>query len=122
MLLILTYSSRWALTTSEYSTTIATGDSRVPVDRGHAQACLVRLALPQAILAVLALTSYHVQIITRQASAYPLWYLWLASCLLREGKRGRGESCFVKPGHLLHGMVLYGVIQASLFASFLPPA
>ena len=38
-----------------------------------------RLALPQLILAGLALTSYHVQIITRQSSGYPYWYIWLAA-------------------------------------------
>ena len=34
------------------------------------------LALPQVTLAVLALTSYHVQIINRLSSGYVVWYWW----------------------------------------------
>ncbi|EEP80446.1 predicted protein [Uncinocarpus reesii 1704] len=83
------------------------------------QACLARLALPPAMLAVLAITSYHVQIINRVASGYPVLYWWLASAFLGYGSK---ESYLLKPRHVLSGMVMYGIVQASLFASFLPPA
>lgn len=71
------------------------------------------LALPQLALAVLGLTSYHVQIITRLSSGYPLWYIWLAVKIQEE------------PRHIsviVRWMGIYALIQAGLYASFLPPA
>ncbi|KPI37825.1 GPI mannosyltransferase 2 [Cyphellophora attinorum] len=68
------------------------------------------LAIPQLILAVLALTTYHVQIITRIASGYPWWYIWLAA------ERPRSVKTAVR------WMALYALIQGGLYASFLPPA
>ena len=74
---------------------------------------IATLALPQLVLAILALTSYHVQIITRLSSGYPLWYIWLAVKLQDEPKMAAG---------VVRWMVLYGLIQAGLYACFLPPA
>ncbi|TLS24090.1 hypothetical protein PpBr36_08514 [Pyricularia pennisetigena] len=74
------------------------------------------LAAAQMILAVMALTSYHVQIITRLSSGYPVWYWWLAQLLAGDknaGGFGQGVVTF---------MVMYAAIQAVLFSSFLPPA
>lgn len=71
------------------------------------------LALPQLSLAILALVSYHVQIITRLASGYPLWYIWLAHQTVKGGTR---------PSATIRWMVIYALIQAGLYASFLPPA
>jgi GPI mannosyltransferase 2 len=71
------------------------------------------LALPQLVLAILALTSYHVQIITRLASGYPLWYIWLAVKLQQQPS---------KVWWVIRWMVLYALIQAGLYACFLPPA
>lgn len=80
-------------------------------------ALLFRLALPQLTLAVLALTSFHVQIITRISSGYPLWYLVLA----REITDGNTNNArFAK--WTVRWMVMYALIQGVLFASFLPPA
>ncbi|KFY88662.1 hypothetical protein V500_06203 [Pseudogymnoascus sp. VKM F-4518 (FW-2643)] len=84
------------------------------------------LAYPQLVLAVLAITNYHVQIITRLASASPVWYLWLAYSLLDAGQadgksKARGISSGWEGGVVMY-MVMYGLIQAVLFASFLPPA
>jgi phosphatidylinositol glycan class V len=71
-------------------------------------------AIGQVLLALLAVTSYHVQIITRISSGYPLWYWWLASVLSgRKTSVGKAVLMF---------MVMYASIQAALFASFLPPA
>ncbi|KAL8703578.1 MAG: hypothetical protein Q9201_003251 [Fulgogasparrea decipioides] len=79
------------------------------------------LAIPQLILAILALTIYHVQIITRLSSGYPLWYWWLASKIVdKESIRYAGFDISVKT--VVRWMVLYAFIQASLFAAFLPPA
>ena len=80
------------------------------------------LAVPQIVLALLALTTYHVQIITRLSSAYPIWYWWLASLVANRGRVrlfGRGRSA---ASILIQWMVIYGMIQTGLFASFLPPA
>lgn len=81
-----------------------------------------RIALPQLVLAILALTNYHVQIITRLSSAYPVWYWWLACSIVSDGsqKESRGEC--TRPGLVSRWMVMYAMIQGGLFASFLPPA
>lgn len=73
------------------------------------------LAIPQLVLALLALTSYHVQIITRISSGYPLWYIWLAARICSNSSLGTSKAIF-------RWMVLYATIQAGLYASFLPPA
>lgn len=69
----------------------------------------------QTFVALLAITNYHVQIISRISSGYIVWYWWIASCILDEKKRrlGLGVAIF---------FVMYAGIQGSLFASFLPPA
>ncbi|KAG7431904.1 GPI mannosyltransferase 2 [Fusarium oxysporum f. sp. raphani] len=52
---------------------------------------LVRtLAAVQTLLAVLAITNYHVQIISRISSAYPVWYWWVASCLMDSQRQNLG--------------------------------
>lgn len=84
---------------------------------------LIRLAVPQGLLAVMAFTSYHVQIVNRISSGYPLWY-WYLVCLVVS--RVTKPPAKAKPTRLfaiaVHGMVIYGLIQAVLFGSFLPPA
>lgn len=81
-----------------------------------------RLLIPQLLLAVLALTNYHVQIINRISSGYPIWYWWLAWITLDNhkfpflGKHLRSASLVVR------SMVVYALIQGGLFTSFLPPA
>ncbi len=90
--------------------------------RDFARGILRRFALPQFILAVLALTSYHVQIITRLASGYPVWYWWLALLMVDQhetnlfGRRWNTSKIWVR------WIVFYATIQGGLFASFLPPA
>ncbi|KIV98160.1 hypothetical protein PV10_01840 [Exophiala mesophila] len=74
---------------------------------------VVALALPQLLIAILALTSYHVQIITRLSSGYPLWYIWLASQM---------ESRAQMTQITIRWMVVYALLQAGLYAGFLPPA
>jgi GPI mannosyltransferase 2 len=72
------------------------------------------MSAAQILLAVLAFTSYHVQIITRISSAYPVWYWWVARCL-------GGERSALGKG-IVKFMVMYALIQGVLYASFLPPA
>lgn len=80
------------------------------------------MAAAQVLLSVLTLTSYHVQIITRLASGYPLWYWWLAGQLVKGQKPGDGAKGGFSGSGFVVFMVMYASIQAVLFASFLPPA
>jgi GPI mannosyltransferase 2 len=80
------------------------------------------MAIPQLVLAALALTSYHVQIVTRLSSGYPLWILWLASIILGDHKSDLLERKWRLGTALTRWIVLYALIQGGLFASFLPPA
>ncbi|KAI1178328.1 GPI mannosyltransferase 2 [Nemania sp. FL0916] len=73
------------------------------------------MAVAQLILTALAITTYHVQIITRISSGYPLWYLWLAKLLSDNKTASTGKN-------IVLFMVMYASIQGALFASFLPPA
>lgn len=81
---------------------------------------LTRLAIPQGILAVMAFTSYHVQIINRISSGYPLWYWFLVTSAVDI------ETSSLKKSRALvvavYGMVAYALVQGVLFGSFLPPA
>lgn len=70
------------------------------------------MAVAQLLLVAMTLITAHVQIITRISSAYPVWLWYLAASL----QEGRNIGIFVK------FMVLYSIVQTSLYASFLPPA
>ena len=81
-----------------------------------------RFAIPQIVLATLALTSYHVQIINRLSSGYPVWYWWLASLILKERKSSFWGMKFYYTCIITRWLVIYAMVQGGLFASFLPPA
>ncbi|KAI1100073.1 glycosyltransferase family 76 protein [Jackrogersella minutella] len=85
------------------------------VDSSHLLLLVRSMALSQLVLAILAITNYHVQIITRISSGYPLWYLWLARLLANKDTSKFGSN-------VIRFMVMYAAIQGALFASFLPPA
>jgi phosphatidylinositol glycan class V len=72
-----------------------------------------RLAVPQLAVAALAVTSFHVQIVNRISSGYPLWYMHLA--------RGVGKD-EVGARRWVRAMAIYSLVQGALFAAFLPPA
>jgi phosphatidylinositol glycan class V len=80
------------------------------------------LALPQLVLAIAAITSFHVQIVNRLASGYPTWYLMVATWLVDQD----GFLDSVKSRHrsqwVIRGMLVYAMTQGMLFANFLPPA
>lgn len=110
----------------------------------HMEQILQRIAIPQLILAIMAAVSFHVQIINRISSGYPLWYIALAICLcafqerLRNrdipAKRTKSTGAKSNGSLLLHilrpsslpwivrGMVVYAIVQGGLYACFLPPA
>ena len=80
------------------------------------------LAIPQVALVLLALTTYHVQIITRLASGYPVWYWWLASLVIEDHKTCILGYRLGTADLVMKWIIMYAVIQGGLFASFLPPA
>lgn len=81
---------------------------------------LFRLAVPQGLLAIMAFTSYHVQIINRISSGYPLWYWWLVSTAMDSLQDSRKSRRVLSVA--AQAMVGYALIQGVLFGSFLPPA
>ena len=79
--------------------------------------------MPQIALALLGLTTYHVQVITRLSSGYPVWYWWLAHFIIEDARVIATPQECIKVGLVVtRWMVMYAVIQGGLFASFLPPA
>jgi GPI mannosyltransferase 2 len=70
----------------------------------------------------MALLSYHVQVITRLSSGYPLWNIWLISSIEASGRKDVVESYDFRPKTIVRWMVIYAMVQGALFASFLPPA
>lgn len=127
MLWLLVYSSVTVLRTSYAQPlhgrpvphTIHTIDSK----RALPVTCnLPELALPQLLLACAAATSFHVQIVNRIASGYPIWYLTVATWLVdrQPGRQAEKRADF---GQLaIRAMVMYSMIQGTLFSNFLPPA
>lgn len=85
------------------------------VDGARLRLVVRSMVFTQVLLVGLAITNYHVQIITRLSSGYPAWYWWVAACLRSPKTRDLGSGLVVF-------MVMYALIQAVLFASFLPPA
>ena len=111
---MLLVSSVWAWTYSTPSISATTTNSRTGAifDRKS----LIRLAMPQVVLALAAFTSYHVQIINRLSSGYPLWYIWIASMVASPSEQRRTAKLMVR------SVAIYAIFQGGLFASFLPPA
>jgi phosphatidylinositol glycan class V len=99
-----------------------TGDTPDSKHKPPVTCDLPELALPQLVLALAAATSFHVQIINRVASGYPLWYLTVAAWLVDE-RAGHQVNAQTGLGQwAVRAMILYSMIQGMLFANFLPPA
>ncbi|KAK6336529.1 ER membrane glycoprotein subunit of the GPI transamidase complex-like protein [Orbilia brochopaga] len=102
---------------------------------------LFRLTVPQLLLATMAITNYHVQIITRLSSGLPMWYVVTAAALIQtttadtevseskdtsseSGKTGdetdNTDASWCRPA--IHFFLGYQVVQAVLYGGFLPPA
>ncbi|EDU45170.1 GPI mannosyltransferase 2 [Pyrenophora tritici-repentis] len=80
------------------------------------------LALPQLLLAITAVTSFHIQIVNRIASGYPMWYLVIAQWLVDSQSTGRTEKPSPKAQWIIRGFIVYSLVQGMLYANFLPPA
>lgn len=83
---------------------------------------LPQLALPQLVLTVTAATSFHVQVINRISSGYPMWYFTIATWILSQEKSQSQGNRNTGWEWLVRGMIMYPVVQGVLYASFLPPA
>ncbi|KAJ6108214.1 hypothetical protein N7523_009537 [Penicillium sp. IBT 18751x] len=117
VLVIMCQSSLWAM---KAPSTLRSGSRDHSPSSVSPGSMLFRLAVPQGLLAVMALTSYHVQIVNRISSGYPVWYWYLVSSAMDsfqdhlKGRRGLVNAA--------QTMVAYVLIQGVLFGSFLPPA
>jgi phosphatidylinositol glycan class V len=99
-----------------------TGDTPDSKHKPPVTCNLPELALPQLVLALAAATSFHVQIINRIASGYPLWYLTVAAWFVDERAGHQGNAQTGSGQWAVRAMILYSIIQGMLFANFLPPA
>ncbi|RMZ67637.1 GPI mannosyltransferase 2 [Pyrenophora seminiperda CCB06] len=93
-----------------------------PRNRTSAICKLPELALPQILLAVTAVTSFHIQIVNRIASGYPMWYLVIAQWLVDSQNTDQIEKPSPRVQWFIRGFVVYSLVQGMLFANFLPPA
>ncbi|KAK3503404.1 GPI mannosyltransferase 2 [Neurospora crassa] len=113
-------------TPSSGSVTPSNPESPTTAQQQRMQILMRSAAAEQVLLAVLAVSTYHVQIITRISSGYPLWYWWLAQQLIGDGDMQQQQQQQQKKKQLGKAivvfMVMYAAIQGVLFTSFLPPA
>ncbi|KAL4999689.1 GPI mannosyltransferase 2 [Aspergillus recurvatus] len=123
MLLILFLSCFWALRAGVPNSLSISAKAGHLMSPSPSAQLLIQLAMAQLVLAAMALTNYHVQIINRISSGYPLWYWYLANQAMETPGRcssaGRYSSQFMV---ILQAMVIYALVQGVLFGSFLPPA
>lgn len=119
----------WLLLTSS-TTALHTGIQELR-NRSHSVArqrptlmafSLPEIALPQFVLAVTALTNFHVQIVNRIASGYPTWYLTTAQSLVDSHHISSIPGPPLKVEWVVRGIIMYALVQGILYANFLPPA
>lgn len=87
-----------------------------------------RLALPQVALAFVALFGFHVQIVNRISSGYPVWYIMLAIAIDPSRPKARPKASSIidilrnNAQFLVRASMVYAIVQGGLYASFMPPA
>jgi phosphatidylinositol glycan class V len=96
--------------------------TRGPKDEALVAYKIPELALPQLVLALTALTSFHVQIVNRIASGYPTWYVVLGTWIVDTKTTHSDDKVWRHNQWFVRGMMMYALIQGMLFANFLPPA
>lgn len=115
MFAILTTSGLWALRLNgDKRQSPSSKKSGLAKPKMMSSMIVSNLAVQQLILVALILTTAHVQIISRLASAFPTW-MWYGSELC-QGKDKISRKVLVR------FMVIYAIVQDGLYASFLPPA
>lgn len=154
MLSIIALSSFWgAKIQSLYASGSKVNKNRTANDDQDSLVRIVRvMSVIQAVLGLMTLVNAHVQIITRLASGYPIWYVqhliflsnWSSNSPLLISifvfVSGRSKTDLLVQRYwwiasritgtrdgktsewLVRWMVMYAMIQGALFASFLPPA
>ncbi|KAL2852393.1 GPI mannosyltransferase 2 [Aspergillus pseudoustus] len=123
MLLILFLSSFWVFKAkSSLTSSGAALKTSSTLSSSPASSLLTQLAIVQFILTVMAVTSYHVQIVNRISSGYPLWYWYLAWHALKSSDSTQSFTSRTRVLFVVQIMVAYALVQAVLFGSFLPPA
>ncbi|KAJ4295336.1 ER membrane glycoprotein subunit of the GPI transamidase complex-like protein [Kalmusia sp. IMI 367209] len=98
------------------------GADRDTKDLNTTSGNLPQLALPQLVLAITAISNFHVQVINRLSSGYPIWYLAVARWLIAHDTAQRKEQEHRAAQWVCRGLVVYAIVQGALFANFLPPA
>ncbi|KAH0343543.1 DUF409 domain protein, partial [Aureobasidium melanogenum] len=93
-----------------------------PENSRHKSVYILCLALPQILLAFLAFTTFHVQIVNRIATGYPIWYIVLAAAFVSPDMFGKVTKTQSTQQLVVRGMLMYSIIQGGLYASFMPPA
>jgi GPI mannosyltransferase 2 len=127
MLSILGFSAIWALRGPRTRPAVKTKRVTSPASdaaggESFTRTQLQKFAIPQLVLTVLALTTYHVQIITRISSGYVVWYWWLAFLISEKPQVEVFGKKWNLPKTIVRWIVVYAIVQGGLFASFLPPA
>ncbi|KAI2867031.1 CAZyme family GT76 [Aspergillus niger] len=133
MLAILVCSAFWTLGVGYSRKKMPTNTAQQEFPNGILTGRLLRsLAAPQITLTVMVFFCNHVQITTRLASGYPVWYIWTATLIMNRyigpssaSKRQLEERTNSANGYwqiIVQYMVIYAAVQGVLFAAFLPPA
>lgn len=124
MLLVLVGTGWAAIDSSQLVHLPDASTSEDPKGRSIFQRSMARFALPQLVLGVLAFTSFHVQIVNRISSGYPVWYIIIAIAMSSEWpqKTGIMHTLSKYSEWLVRASVMYALIQGGLYASFMPPA
>ncbi|KAL2823934.1 GPI mannosyltransferase 2 [Aspergillus cavernicola] len=123
MLLILFLSCFWALGADVPFALFRTSSrDDFALSSSPAAPLLTQLAIAQLILAAMAIISYHIQIINRVSSGYPLWYWFLVWQALGTSTSDQSKVYRALSLTIVQVMATYALVQAAFFGSFLPPA
>ena len=80
------------------------------------------MALPELVLAITASTNFHIQVINRLSSGYPIWYLTVAEWTTTQASMPKKNQGRTLSAWVIRGAIVYAITQGALFANFLPPA
>lgn len=98
------------------------GEGKDKEDLSATSVIMPHLALPQLILAITAATNFHVQVINRLSSGYPVWYFTIAGWIIAQDSVAQRIKASKASQWICRGLIMYALVQGALFANFLPPA